>query len=75
MRIRSTIFYSNKALKFTKLDGTTDPCLHLCIFSNEVSLITMDDDLHAKLFPLSLKGGHATKWFYKLPYASIESFA
>jgi len=38
-----------------------------------VSLVTMDEDLHAKLFPLSLKG-EAKEWFSKLPHASINSF-
>lgn len=56
MRIRSTILYSNKALMFRKFNGMNDTCIHLCIFFDKVSLITMDDDLHEKLFPLFLKG-------------------
>lgn len=35
-------------MNFTKYDGTSYPCLHLCIYSDEVSLTTMDDYLHAK---------------------------
>lgn len=73
MRIRSTILYSNKALKFTKFDGKIDPYLDLCIFSDEVSSIIMDDELHAKLFSLSLKG-EAIEWFSKLLHASINKF-
>lgn len=46
----------NKEMKFTRFDGTVDPCIHVCIFSYEVSLINLYEDLHAKLFPLSLKG-------------------
>jgi len=63
----------NKELKFTKFYGTVDPWLHTYIFSNEVSLITLDEDLHAKLIPLSLKG-EALDWFNKLPYGSIIGF-
>ena len=56
MQIKHTILLSSKEFKFTKFDGTIDPCIHVCIFSNEVSLFTLDEDLYAKLFPLSLKG-------------------
>lgn len=70
MRIRSIILYFSKNLKFKKFDSTTDPYIHLCIFFDEVSLIMMDDDLHANLFPLSLNG-YDTKWFGKLPHDSI----
>lgn len=72
MRIRSVILNTKKALKFTKYDGTTNPCLYLCIF-DEVSLITMDSDLHANLFPMSLTGD-VIDWFGELPHASIDNF-
>lgn len=58
------------ALKFTKHDGTSDLCLHLCIYSNEVSLITMDEGLHTKLFNFSLPSDALT-WFARLPHAII----
>lgn len=53
--------------------GTLDPHFHLCIFSDEVSLITMDSNLHVKLFPISLKG-NAIYWFHKLLHTSIENY-
>lgn len=74
MRIRNSILLSNKELKCINFDGTTDIYLHVCIFFYEVSLITLDEDLYANLFPLYLKG-KATKWFSKLPHDSITSFA
>lgn len=62
-----------KDLKFIKYDDTIDPYLHLCIYSYEVSLITMDEDLHANLFPFSLIG-NALKWFSRLPHGNITNF-
>lgn len=56
MRIRSKVHDTKKALKFPKCDGSSDPYLHLCIYSDELLLITMYEDLHTKLFLLSLTG-------------------
>lgn len=65
MQIINTILLSIKELKFIKLDGTTDPCLHVCIFLDEVYLFTLDEDLHTWLFPLYLKG-KGSEWFNKI---------
>lgn len=73
MIIISAILNTEKDLKFTNFDNTIDLYFHLCIFFDEVSLITMDSDLHAKLFPISLIED-VKDWFIKLPHTSIESF-
>lgn len=73
MRIKSNILYTKKDLKSTKYDDTSDPCLYLCIYSNEESLITIDKDLHVNLLSFSLKGDALT-WFARLSHASIENF-
>lgn len=73
MQIKNTILISSKELKFVKFDGTTNPCLHACICYDEASLTTLDEELHAKLFPLSLKW-EASEWFSKFPYARITNF-
>lgn len=71
MMIRSTILNTIKALKIIKYDGTNHLCLHLSILSSDISLITMDNDIHAKLFSIS---GDVIDWFGKLTHASIENF-
>lgn len=63
----------NKTLKFSKYNGNDDPIMHIHIFSNEASLITMDDYLHAKIFPLYLIY-QALEWFNKLSHRSIKDF-
>lgn len=51
------VLLSNKELKFIRFNGTMDPCLHIYIYIYyEVSLITLDEEFYAKLFPLYLKG-------------------
>lgn len=70
---KNTLLLSNKELKFTRFKGTTDSYLHVCIFSNEVSLITLDEDLYAKLFTFFLKG-ESSKCFSKFPHGSITNF-
>lgn len=72
MSIREKVL-NTKKVKFTKYDGTSDPYLHLCIYSDEVLLITMDDDLHANLFSMTLIDD-SLEWFAKLPHSSIDNF-
>lgn len=72
-RIKEYIMDTNKSLKFTKYEHHEDPRLHMKKFEDEVLVITLDRDLHAKLFPLTLKGS-SLKWFNNLPHNSIQDY-
>lgn len=65
---------TKKSLKFTKYEGHKDPQLHMQFLESEVSIITLDRYLHAKLFPLTLKG-NALLWFNKFPKNNIQDFS
>ena len=56
-----------------KYSGTSDPEAHVKAHMTQTQLLSMDMDVHCRLFPTTL-AGMALEWYYYLPRNSVDSF-